>query len=91
MATTENAWMIRVCPDCGSRIQGAGHFCTAATKWSYRDGELVEVVRRSELERVEAERDLALRALGHDSYEAAQQYLRAVLSGPAPAGWADQR
>lgn len=43
---------------------------------------IVEVVRRSELDRVEAERDLALRALGHDSYEAAQQYLMSALSGP---------
>jgi hypothetical protein len=49
--------------------------------------ERVAVVPRSELERVEAERDLALKALGYDSYEIARQYLVSALSGPAPAGW----
>jgi hypothetical protein len=64
MADDIHIWSINVCRDCETRVVGTGHFCTATRKWSYADGEHVEVVRQTDIEAIErqlAESDRAMR------------------------------
>lgn len=86
MATEPRRWTLR---ERFARLEGTLEPTITGSRMA--PGEVIEVVPRSELDRVEAERDLALKALGHGDYEAAQQYLMSALSGPASAGWADSQ